>query len=113
MIELSRLERLPTELRWRIYQYCLGHEYCLENRAVRKAEISGIQSFCRCKAPLLKILGESQDPVLTQRYVFEVSIFRLNRRLGEEALDFFRENNRFVHFRCTLSRRSLPTDMLF
>jgi len=71
---MATLEGMPREIREEIYKYCLHHEYCTK---------------------FLSYEGERKPfPELTANYAS--GLFRTNKMIGTEALDYFYISNSFA-----------------
>ncbi|KAL8872966.1 MAG: hypothetical protein Q9174_001500 [Haloplaca sp. 1 TL-2023] len=81
-IPQSRLLRLPLELRRKIYAYLLDTKH-VRSRRVRQYQSRVIDGFLRLKA---------HSPP------FEIctALFRINKSLHQEAIDFFYSSNMFI-----------------
>ena len=98
----SLLERLPVELRTRIYRYCLGYEYCTENYTRSYHTVSNLKHFFGVPS-LVRLIGSMNSHsslLIERRFRFSTSLFRANKRLGEEIRRLFYFHSRFVRFHC-------------
>ena len=99
----SAFERCPPEIRVKIYRYALSNENCIVNRVSSMASAADIKRFSGI-ASLEKAAGPLDRPHndfdAKRCFRFAISLFRVNKSLGNESRAFFYCNNSFARFRC-------------
>ena len=93
---LSRLERLPPELRLEIYPYLLSTDRCT-------VDIATTEDGKTMIIPLLDDSTKNHGPScdappssIHRGYSFTTGLFGVNKLIGEESHKYFREYNNFV-----------------